>query len=203
MNRLLTIVDTKYQRLEYLESTRTQFLKIPIELNLNDTVIADVAILDTGSGSGDTCFFEIGSNTTRKGLWGYRGNAYYNLYYSYGGGSTGTGYTILDHILNQRTKIKTILENSQYKIYVNDTAVVSVEGKTNVVSQNLGVFAQYSGGYKSKIKLYGLQAIDYQTGVKKLNLVPVYDTETQKYGMWESVERKFYGNEGTGDFTGA
>ena len=32
--------------------------------------------------------------------------------------------------------------------------------------------------------------------------VPVFDTTTAKYGLYDLVGRQFYGNDGTGDFTG-
>lgn len=39
-------------------------------------------------------------------------------------------------------------------------------------------------------------------GTVKRNFVPVYNNATGEYGLWDQVEKKFYGNAGEGSFTG-
>ena len=51
------------------------------------------------------------------------------------------------------------------------------------------------------IKLYYLKILVDGNLVR--SFVPVFDTTTGKYGLYDLVGRQFYGNAGTGDFTGA
>lgn len=51
------------------------------------------------------------------------------------------------------------------------------------------------------IKLYYLKILVDGNLVR--SFVPVFDTTTGKYGLYDLVGKQFYGNAGTGDFTGA
>ena len=70
-------------------------------------------------------------------------------------------------------------------------------------NRTLTLFCVHGSGfsYQGNMRLY-----EFRLGSSPNNLiidyVPVYDTQTQKYGIWDKISQTFKGNDGTGDFTG-
>lgn len=75
--------------------------------------------------------------------------------------------------------------------------------KTFTSPFNLVLFALNRAGYKQeygKIKMYACDI--YENDVILRSFVPVFDTINQVYGLYDVVGQQFYGNSGSGYFTG-
>ena len=97
----------------------------------------------------------------------------------------------------------TIFDQNKNKCYIDGNLFHTFSVQTFNCSENTLLFTRQAGSTSANWngKVYYCQIYDNNRLVR--NFIPVYDTETQKYGMWESVQGKFYGNAGTGDFKGS
>ena len=181
-------IPSRYQEVEYIESTGTQYI-------------------DTGLIPKETFKYKIKYSLNAFGnqvLFGSRTSGAYNtsrnqIYFNSASGSAKTLlinlYGINDVNLNISPTLNDIVETP---IIQNENCVI--ENAT----QPLSIFALNNAGTLTgfvSAKMYYFQIYDNTTLIR--NFIPVYDTLTQKYGMWETVQGKFYGNDGTGDFKGS
>ena len=198
MNRLLTIVDSKYQRLEYLESDGNQWINTGLSINLNDTVEFEVFVEEL-SQTGANVFYNAGDDTgNRKGCFLYNWGNYSSLYCNYIQDSNNTQYTFP---YSQKVKIKNILESDNYNCYADGLLRKSYSATDNVISSGLTLFSGTSGHNKIVMKLYSFVVKNYQTQNITHNFVPVLRKSDNELGMVDLVEGKFYTNAGTGKFT--
>ena len=183
---------SNYQEVEYIESTGTQYIDTGIKGNINTEFVCDVAFTDITSG-------RFGSLTELNGIF-YR--YYFGVVSSNFAGANSSTY---NHSISIADTNRHIFKLNNNGLYIDNVLEYSNSGfypSSDLI--NLYLFSvndKGSAGFSSKAKLYSSQIYDNGTLVR--NYIPVYDTETQKYGMWESVQGKFYGNAGTGDFRGS
>lgn len=182
---------SRYQEVEYIESTRTQYIdtglipkvtfkyKIKYSLNsIENQTLFGSRTSGTYNTSRNQIYFNVNSNSL-EGAKTYLLNIY------------GVNNVDLDIVPTQNVIVETPIIQNENCVLENATRPIYLFALNN----------QGSAGVLAKTKMYYLQIYDNGTLVR--NFVPVYDTETQKYGMWESVQGKFYGNAGTGDFKGS
>lgn len=183
---------SNYELVEYIESTGTQYIQTDIIANNETGMQLDVDVPQTtedtimiGSrptNSGDNRFY-IGKSLTWYLAWNTLGNR----------NRDSTGRLVCS--INFYNNRKTYLKNADLDVITSElspqTSAIAIFGA------NIAGTVQYL----TKIKLYSAQITQGNKLVR--NFIPVYDILTQKYGMWESVQGKFYGNDGTGDFKGS
>ena len=180
-----------YRRLEYIQSTGTQYIDTMFKPNQNTRVLIDFAITTLsvawqgiisardGSGAG------FGNNFS---LWATPSNRFRTDFGSDGGPTFGTSDTkrhVADKNKNKTTIGAMLAENSTVSFSCN---------------YSLHISTGYSGGnpeYPAKIKLYSCQIYDNGTLVR--DFIPCKNTGGA-VGLWDDVNSVFYGNAGTGTF---
>ena len=187
---------SRYQEVEYIESTGTQYIDTGI-------IPANIPNLKI-----EFCISNFSS-----GRFGTQRNNYYgitnwalcpfitnnNSYIQLGG--SGTEVSVSSTPLQKHNYFVDI-ENQ--KIIIDNQTEISTSFSTTNAIDNFFLFAdnfnQTANNFASA-KVYCFRFYSGSTLIR--NFIPVYDTLTNKYGMWESVQGKFYGNDGTGDFKGS
>lgn len=185
-------IPSRYQEVEYIESTGTQYIDTGYEAKTNTIFEVDCAFTDLSAGRN-----------------GYLQNAGGNVYRYYFGvlnsKFVGANNTTYNHSIQDADTQRHIFAIKQDGIYIDDTKVYSsnaLYGSINIYLFVTNVPDAVDGkNYYCKQKVYNSKIYDNNRLLR--NFIPVYDTLTQKYGMWESVQGKFYGNNGTGNFKGS
>ena len=197
MNELLTVLDTKYKRLEYIQSTGTQWIDTGIVYDNSKTyeIMQDIVMTEnvTGSGSG----------------WN-AGSAVFNY-----GGKWSDGSNQTTFYINNRVQINIKINSGTSSLTEYSFKRIS-DGEIQTTSRGHSSLGTYSGttGYPlfcmtdsggtvpyalTKAKIYASQIkID---GVIVRNFIPVLRKSDNEIGMLDLVEGKFYHNAGTGKFT--
>lgn len=187
---------SRYQEVEYIESDGTQYIDTGIILSNIPNLKIEFCISDFSSGR----FGTQRSNylgITNWALCPFISNN--NSYIQFGG--SGTEVVISSTPLQKHNYFVDI-ENQ--KIIIDNQTEISTSFSTTNAIDNFFLFAdnfnQTANNFASA-KVYCFRFYSGSTLIR--NFIPVYDTLTNKYGMWESVQGKFYGNDGTGDFKGS
>ena len=108
---------------------------------------------------------------------------------------------------NSSNIIDVIIDHNNLTLKQNDSITFNTTISTQTFNcpVNLFLFAENRGaqGVNEKIsmKLYDCKITNDNNSIVG-NFIPVYDTVTQKYGMYDKVSQTFKGNLGTGNFTG-
>ena len=190
----------RYVPVEYIQSSGTQYIDTDYKLKMTDTVKLKVQIETLKS----SVQFIFGSR-------GQTNNNYYQLYY-------GTAYSKGGRLAYGRNTLSSgdfidinLLENSMYEfeiasglLNINGSSISDMTISNVDALTNLGLFARKNNDDtwtgQSSIKMYYFQILDNTHSVVH-NFIPVKDTTNNTYGMYDTVEGKFYGNDGTGAFT--
>jgi hypothetical protein len=197
-------IPSRYQEVEYIESDGTQYI-------------------DTGVKGNQDTNYKIKFQSLKKTGYNFGGvlcsrfSAYYNrLSIITGDAGTGVAPYGTEVYVNNGTNTNQIsfksleaygvriVEKNGNNVTLNGDVQAFPEQITYTTPTTLKIGCVDTNGTLSSFfngKIWYCQIYDNGTLVR--NFIPVYDTLTNKYGMWESVQRKFYGNDGTGDFTGA
>ena len=187
----------RYQEVEYITMSGTQYIDTGVYGK--NTTDYEIKWNETET---DTYYGILGSrvSTTVDRLTIIGGNT--EIYISNYNGSTYQTTFNVGSLRNIDVTLKKVGENLTltFSTVLNKTILTDQNYQTpttlklGCIDTN-GTLATYFVGRFYFCKLY-------DNGTLVRNFIPVYDTITQKYGMWESVQRKFYGNDGTGDFIG-
>ena len=181
-----------YKRLEYIQSTGTQYINTEFKPNNNTRVVLDFEL--TAAYSSIVGIF--GARDT------YSGTAANQFVFWNNGVSTFR----TDYFRTQRTiTVSTLLARYQVDKNKNVTTIGSIS-VTNTVNtgqciNNLCLFCTNTAGtvnYFSKIKLYSCQIYDNRIIVR--DFIPCQKSDGT-IGLWDDVNSVFYGNAGTGTFT--
>lgn len=187
MQELLTVLDTKYKRLEYIQSTGTQYIDTGVYLTGDSRVKIKGQLLDFSRGNRmfgvDKIneYFRFGSSSQKTYLPGY-----YNFK-----GATQIAFTSDIFKLDFNKNIMT----------VNGVEVYSTTYHSFNCSLSALLFTVNSSTITDNFigKIYYCQIYDNGTLVR--NMIPVLRKSDNEIGMLDLVEGKFYGNAGTGKFT--
>lgn len=179
-----------YTKLEYIESSGTQYIDINFAPNNNTRVVMDVQITDPG---------------TTKTLFGARTTATSNNYamlWSSDNGLRSDYNNSYEQIwLVEKTTRRTIDKNKETTI-IDGTS----KSYTNTAFQapcNMTLFALNNNGnvqWHIIAKLYSCKVYDNGTLIR--DFIPCINANGG-YGLYDKVNAQFYGNAGTGAFTGA
>ena len=188
-------IPSRYQEVEYIESTGTQYIDTGV-LNLDqDCEISCEYMLTQTPPTTDyapTMFGARGSGVeVFLSFSGYQQNSYANF-----GDITQFTLNCYTHETKYKFKI------NKTNITVNNNIIRTYTAGDFICNINsLKIFCTATESFKTSARLYSFTISKNNVFIR--NFIPVYDTLTQKYGMWESVQGKFYGNDGTGDFKGS
>lgn len=190
----------EYQRVEYIESSGTQFIQLPIGFYPTDRIYIKGANLQINTNDK----FLVASNTwnnnkNRFALFGSTSNTGINRrIYNIGYGAEQTGLTFYGMGVSA--------DDATHKIaYANKTSTIDnglcIVGIANVVfgteTANLKLFYGYNSNTAGKICYY----IHKKADGRKLALYACYRKSDGVIGMYDVENDVFYTNNGTGDFT--
>lgn len=188
-------IPVEYQKVEYVESTGTQYIDTGMVGNENTAVMLDFKHNEIYSETEQRRFF--GSETT--------GNT--NAFVA-GISATGKFFTQFDSIVpssiitfDNDTNRHT-LSLSKNGFYFDGQLTRDYAGYTSFTTpSNLLLFAFYNGGIISnnaKMNVYSCKIYDNNQLVR--NFVPCYRKSDGTIGLYDTVNDKFYTNSGTGTF---
>ena len=186
------VLPSGYQRVEYIESTGTQYIDTGVYPKSTTKVEFDYALPEYNSG-----FNGWGSSGSQEAfMWGYDGTnimAFVSNNWSHY--NAPTNYK--DH-----NRHKLVLESGSQKIDGYEFATSTI-GNTAVAGQNMYLFATHvewnnTPEYYTSERVYLVKIYDGNKLVR--NFVPCINKTTNKAGLYDTVNGVFYGNNGTGDF---
>lgn len=145
-----------------------------------------------------TLFYSGGSGASRVGFIMCSANNNYKFRYAYK--SVYNGSFALD------TNTKYNLKALQNNLYINDELIRSFTKSTFTVPYTMPFFAHYFGGTsavsipKSGTKIYYIKIYDGDDALVR-DMIPCYRKSDNEVGFFDRVNKVFYTNLGTGDFT--
>ena len=182
-----------YVPVEYIESHGTEWIDTGLKESDFDTIKLTADVMETSNAYGYLLGnYDTSGNHTRffyrksdDRVFGYT-NAY----------AAG----VYDVSLTRNTKHNFEVGNNYFKIDGVNHSVTATPKETST-TQNLWIFTSSPDATRScSMKLYSLSC--YKTNTLVLHLIPVKKKSTNEYGMYDLVNMTFYGNSGTGAFTG-
>lgn len=188
---------SKYQQVEYLESTGTQWIKTDIESRFSVTVESDIMF----TASQDSYTFAVLDDS------GFRigANGYWNNRIQIGYASTYRTGNVNSLELSTRYKYKSVIGDGNQEVYLDDELKATFNLAKNVdtlTGNHFGIFARYNNDTNaslfSKARMYSLKVSD--AGVLLGDFIPCYRKSDQKPGMYDLVSGEFYTNAGSGEF---
>ena len=189
----------EYQRVEYIESSGTQFIELPIGFYPTDEVSIKGA--NPNINSSDKYLVSPktwNNNDNRFAIFGSNRNTQNTLTYVFGYGNLGTGHTTYTMPVGPN--------NDFHRFYYADRISVCPDlaiaiGVANVVfgseTANLKLFYGYNANTIGKINYYIHKKVDG----RKLALFACYRKSDGVIGMYDIENDVFYTNDGSGDFT--
>lgn len=200
-------IPSQYQKVDYTQSSGTQYIDTGIKANsesllyLKCTFNISNPIIQSTSQAG----WVYGVEKHQSGGGVISGGLACSTYSSSGKMSVnfyGNSHSTIDMVNNT----KNTLEINSAEIIVNGISYpFTGTFQGGALDQNIYLFCLcgYGGNtyYFSSSKIYEFQ-LGYTKNNLVIDLVPVYDTVTQKYGMYDRISQTFKGNLGTGNFAG-
>lgn len=107
------------------------------------------------------------------------------------------GVTSYPTLSNPTARMVAELNNKQFSI--NGTTLLTSTGVTPTIASPIYLGSAGNSAWALIGNVYSFSI--KKNGVTAINLVPVIDNKTGECGMWDSVGRKFFGNDGPGDFS--
>lgn len=189
-NEEIILLPTEYEKLEYIQSTGTQYIDTGINPKIKPRAVVKMAII----------------NATDRDYWGnsaVNGSCYYadfksyNLqYYRYG---TTTSQNVNFIVGQNEIHVWDVSD----KVYVDGSLKFT---STNTYTYNssqktIQIFKAARASYYSSYKLYNFKLYDGDELCR--NFVPSKRKSDNVIGLYDMVSRQFFTNSGTGSFTGA
>ena len=178
-----------YLQLSYIQSSGTQYIDTGFKPNNNTRVVADIESLAEST----YAFFGIRDSETTNAyiLWQMSRTSVRSDY------GAGQVQLTVDDTFDRVT----IDKNEAVCMY--GTSPIENEAATFSCTNNLLIFTTSTAGAvderKASMRLYSFKL--YDDGLLIRDFVPVKN-ESDKVGLYDLVEEKFYANGGTGAFTG-
>lgn len=188
---------SEYQRVEYIESTRTQYLNIPYTPVENDEF--DVVAMATAF-SGYSVLISCGTESYQFIILLQRGGGFYK-YFAPGAaprfGSSAVNVNVKARYTNKGHIGELVVTNADTG---SDTSSCfsSYQRAIDGTDKTLYIFKRANGTSPFKGRLYKLTIDNGNT--EKLNLVPCYRKSDGEIGMYDLVNGMFYTNSGSGTF---
>lgn len=198
MSKLLAMMmNKKYTRLEYIESTGTQYIDTEYKATNNTRIDLD-------------CFYDTRQQADLFfGSYSYSSNIPYNSFSV--GHNTVNNTTRLRAIYGKQSYIndnfsydtRHIFSLNKNNFYVDNVLEYSFNAETDfTTTHNILLFGCWVNGnivnYLSRMKVYSCQIYDNETLVR--DMIPVIRNSDNEIGMLDRVSGQFFGNAGTGKF---
>ena len=187
-----SLLPKEYQRLEYIESTGTQYIDTEIPAGNEKGIYAKLSSSDI---SNDLIYFgsKVGSGDTRFWV----GNNNSQIYYGWNSNTTRSTNISTDEIFEVRLNYL----NDRKAMFNNE--IIKNIGTTALSSSNnanIFIFAgnNYYSYYYSKIKLYELK-ISNKSKITNY-FIPCYRKLDNEIGLYDLMTGLFYTNKGSGTF---
>ena len=179
-----------FTKLAYIQSSGTQYIDTGFKPNQSTRVIAVV------DADGSDCIFGTadGYGSKMYSFIGIGGNSFRSDY-----GNTLDSVTLSDGVLASPFKI----DKNENITSVNGTVLLTSTSNTFQCSYQLLIFAFNNVGSVlayATFKLYSLKIYDSGTLIR--DFIPCI-SDSGAIGLYDLVNRQFYGNAGTGTFTGS
>lgn len=182
----------RYKPVEYIESTGTQYIDTGFTPDNNTRVVCRYKCNDTSTTN--NLFGARSQTTTRAFTYGIENTGKKRV----GWNTATTGYTAEDtnwHTVDMDGK--NLVVKVDGSVLTNLTSATFTAPTTMLV---LGIHA--TSGFDVYFAKYQVaNTIIYDNGTLIHNFLPVLDSQTNTYGMFDTVTETFYGNSGTGSFT--
>lgn len=180
-------IPERYTIVDYIQSTGGPYIDTGIYPD--DTIIIQAKFIMTNY-NGYVFIGYYSSDSDDFRLFTFSSSTYLDY------GNAGSGRIII----SKRVGYNEIGEIEFGNLYIKDLVTGNILASGTSVSFNektktIKMFDNNNYG-----KMYYLRIKKQNSWV--VNYVPVYDTQTQKYGMYDMISQTFKGNDGTGDFTG-
>ena len=187
-------VPREYTEVEYIESTGEQYIDTGVVPSADTGMEIDF-ISTAASISGATAFFG-----TSKALEDYSCNTFYLNGYS--GGTFAIGNNVYDSVpINQNVRNNFSFKNNTFTRTDGSTFTLSSNAWDSSMTFTIYLFGINSGGNiqrRSSMKLYSFKL--YKSNTPARDFVPCYRNSDHEAGLYDTVEGKFYTNQGTGSF---
>ena len=186
----------RYVPVEYIESSGTQYIdtgysptsqKLKIDYVFSYNSIADSKALYSITSSNDSEWFVHYKSASDPIMRHYFGSSTISNIKEY---SLNTKY---EEIMSVNNGTYSVINNGEEKTGTY-SGRVSTTGTLHVSGRKI------TGVQSPNAKTYSVKFWDNDVLVR--DMVPVKDTKTNKYGLYDRITNLFYGNSGTGDFTG-
>lgn len=196
------LIPNEYQEVEYIEGTGTQYIKTNYIPTIDDTrMVVDMMSLQTYTGDAMT-LGSVKTNGSAYYLEHYTGTRFYaaiglsryqNIQW---GGSNVTGNKIRVDMSTSEFKVTvlkrgvtyTSVPTAYYNSYDNESPVY-------LFAWNRDDKAQYLGKYT---RIYLIEF--YKGDVLTAKFIPCYRKSDNEIGMYDTVSKQFFTNQGTGTF---
>lgn len=190
-------IESNYIELEYIESTGSQYIDTGVKVTGKTTIDMDFVNIPTNSsiwkmllGSReDNLNFTMCINDNNEFGGDYKTQSNLNL-------------TNKTFDWTQKNNIKTKINNNMYELYINDIKEKELAIQEFSYTVNLFLFGFYMNGSVTtrgaKFRFYKCKIYDDDKLIR--DFIPVKRKVDNVIGMYDLVERKFYGNNGTGSF---
>lgn len=179
-----------YTRVEYIESSGTQYIDTGFVPNQDTRLVAKIKCI-----AGSSTVWALGartSNTSNMFCFIASASGYYMTQY-------GTNQGALSSDLNKSEPF--ILEKNKNVTSMNGETVLTSTAATFTCPVNLTLFAVNNNGTinKGSVSIYSCQIFDNGTLVRRY--IPVIQDSDGAVGLYDLVQHEFVGNAGTGAFT--
>lgn len=196
-NNVLTWEAPPYVQIDYIQSSGTQYI--------NTGVIGKSGISTEIGWMFSSAPTSYGSILSSRIAGGAR---IYTAYYLPGTGMVIAYNALISGKTNTVTtgtwyEYETTLENGEQHFYINgvEAQTSSTTGEVNT-NYPLYAFALNEGGTAKDFAIGKMSYCKiYDNGTLVRDFIPVQMKDTAEIGLWDRVEGKFYGNDGTGKFT--
>lgn len=204
-NKKVNPIPKEYTKVDYIQSYGGQYINTGYYLQTHDKV--KIKFIITGySSSFDSLFGAREQNYA---------NHCYAVFNRFASASrftyarTGDEHQGIENTTNILYTIETLDEictitnhsDGTTSTITNYGAIQDCVNPCGIFTLNTSVANNFSPDIPSKIKLYSFEIYNSNNELT-CNCVPVLNTLTNKYGVYETITQQFIGNIGSGDFTG-
>lgn len=187
----------EYQKVEYIESTGTQYIDTGVTLGTNDFTIL-FNFEQTKRTSGEQPITSIWTSDYN----------YWNLFIR----SVSSDKIVLDvytsahHMLstevnlNEKYDVSLIKNDNLWELKQKDSTITWTYSSSKINNTTLKLFKRgdLSTGHSTHIKMYSFKMTISNT--RTLNLIPCYRKSDGEIGMYDTVSKQFFTNQGTDTF---
>lgn len=192
----------EFERLDYIESTGTQFLDIGYEATKNTGIFADFQF--TSTTAQQRLFSSINKNasgTTTPFRFEFYINGGGHYAYAYNDDQGNWVSTYINANTN-RHKLYMNINNSK-NIKIDNNPNQNLQGVVTKISGGFTILAHYENGVAkqfSKLKLYSFKITENEEIA--IYFIPAKRKSDNEIGLYDVINNIFYTNAGTGEFLG-